>query len=99
VTAYIDAWFCGYATAAALASEFNTDVIGCVKTAHSKFPLEECRWILSNMERGEKCVFELEEDKMWAVGWSDAHYKTYLATCGSSLNLGKQRVKNGSVDK
>ena len=36
------------------------------------------------MERGEKCVFELEEEKMWAVGWSDVHYKTYLATCGSS---------------
>ena len=84
ITAYIDAWFCSVKTAEALRELFQVDVIGCVKTAHKQFPLEEARWILSKMERGEQCVFETAEEDMWAVGWSDVHYKTYLTTCGSS---------------
>lgn len=84
MTAYIDSWFCGYETAEALQREFKVDTIGCVKTAHAKYPLEEMRWILSKMERGDQCCFELEDGGMWAVGWSDVHYKTYLATVGSS---------------
>ena len=86
VTVYIDSWFCSYATAHALREHFQVDTIGCVKTAHKCFPLEASRWLLSKMERGEQCVFKLQEDEgaMWAVGWQDVHYKTYLATCGSS---------------
>ena len=85
VTVYIDSWFCSYATAHALREHFQVDTIGCAKTAHKCFPLEAPRWLLSTMERGEQCVFKLEDDEaMWAVGWQDVHYKTYLATCGSS---------------
>jgi hypothetical protein len=87
VTAYIDSWFCSYATAKALHDIFRVDVIGCVKTAHAKFPIGPARWILSTMERGQHLVFHLDEpdEQMWAVGWQDIHYKTYLATCGTSL--------------
>ena len=87
--ARIDSWFCSYQTAQALKDLLNVDTIGCIKTAHKHFPLEQCRWILSKMERGEHCVFELDHENqgvhpMWAVGWQDIHYKTYLVTCGSS---------------
>jgi hypothetical protein len=61
VTAYIDSWFCSYATAKALHDIFKVDVIGCVKTAHAKFPIEPARWILSTMERGQHLVFHLDE--------------------------------------
>jgi hypothetical protein len=42
------------------------------------------RWILANLERGQLCVFKLEGEDVWAVGWSDVHYKTYITTHGLS---------------
>ncbi len=29
------------------------------------------RWTLASLERGQSCVFKLENEDVWAVGWSD----------------------------
>jgi hypothetical protein len=36
------------------------------------------------MERGEHVVFKCDDEDVWAIGWSDVHFKLYLATCGQS---------------
>ena len=83
-TAYIDSWFCSMKTQMALADKWGTHVIGCIKTGHAGFPAEAMRWTLAGMTRGEHVVFKLEGSDTWAIGWSDVHYKLYLATCGET---------------
>ena len=36
------------------------------------------------MSRGAHVIFKAEDEELWAVGWSDVHFKLYLATCGTS---------------
>ena len=80
-----DSWFALRATAAALKERFGVEFTGCVKTAHAGYPIEAMRWVLQSLERGESCVFKLEGEDLWAVavGWSDAHFKTYITTHGA----------------
>ncbi len=79
-----DSWFASRATAAALKEKIGVEFTGCVKTAHAGFPIEAMRWVLQSLTRGESCVFKLENEDVWAVGWSDVHYKTYITTHGLS---------------
>ena len=81
---YIDSWFCSVKTWEQLASKYSCHVIGAVKTAHAGFPAEALRWTLKDMQRGEHVVFKCEGKDLWAIGWSDVHFKLYLASCGTS---------------
>jgi len=49
------------------------------------FPINEMRWQLSTMERGEHIVLKLAGKDIWAVGWHDHHYKCYITTHGMTL--------------
>jgi hypothetical protein len=75
-----DSWFASRATAAALKEKFGVDFTGCVKTAHVGYPIEAMGWVLQSLTRGESCVFKLENEDVWAVGWSDVHYKRYITS-------------------
>ena len=79
-----DSWFASRNTACALKEKFGVEFTGCVKTAHAGFPIEAMRWVLQSLNRGESCVFKLEGEEVWAVGWSDVHFKTYITTHGVS---------------
>jgi hypothetical protein len=81
-----DSWFASRATASALQAKFGVDFTGCVKTAHAGYPIEAMRWVLQSLERGQSCVFKLENEDLWAVGWSDVHFKTYITTHGVSCD-------------
>ena len=83
-TVYVDSWFCSVKTKKAVEEHFNCHTIGSIKTAHSSFPAEAMRWTLKDMARGEKVVFKCEGEDVWGIGWSDIHFKLYLATCGTS---------------
>jgi hypothetical protein len=82
-----DSWFASRATAAALKEKFGVEFTGCVKTAHAGFPIEAMRWVLQSLTRGESSVFKLENEDVWAVGWSDVHYKTFITTHGLAVQL------------
>ncbi len=80
-----DSWFASRATAAAaLKEKIGVEFSGCVKTAHAGYPIEAMRRVLQSLTRGESCVFKLENEDVWAVEWSDVHYKTYITTHGLS---------------
>jgi hypothetical protein len=82
---YADSWFASVETALALKAELGLHFTGPIKTAHKYFPLDEMRWTLSHMKRGEHLVMKCNEEEMWAVGWHDHHYKCYLTTHGTDL--------------
>jgi hypothetical protein len=69
-----------------------------VKTAHAGFPIEAMRWVLQSLNRGESCVFKLENEDVWAVGWSDVHYKTYITTHGLSNDGEPAQKKRQRLD-
>ena len=31
---------------------------------------------------GTHSTFKMVDSEMWAVGWQDIHFKTYVSTCG-----------------
>ena len=104
-TVHCDSWFMSKATRDALSAEFNMHSIGSVKTAHRNFPAEDLRWTLDGTPRGTHVVFKCQGEDTWAIGWSDIHYKLYLATCGESTPgkpAGKMRQRadgrNYSID-
>jgi hypothetical protein len=93
-----DSWFASRATAAALKEKFGVEFTECVKTAHAGFPIEAMRWVLQSLNRGESCVFKLENEEVWAVGWSDVHYKTYITTHGLSSEGEPTQKKRQRLD-
>ncbi len=92
-----DSWFASHPTCCTLKEKFGLEFTGCAKTAHAGFPIEAMRWILTSLERGQSCVFKLEGEDVWAVGWSDVHYKTYITTCGLSSE-GEPAQKNYRIE-
>ena len=82
---YADSWFASVETAMALKKELGCHFTGPIKTAHKYYPIDELRWALSHMKRGEHLVLKCNEEEMWAVGWHDHHYKCYLTTHGTDL--------------
>ncbi len=59
--------------------------MGVIKTAHKGYPLEMCRWALINEDRGKYVVFkQVDLENLWAIGWSDIHFKTFISTQGVS---------------
>ena len=80
-----DSWFASYETMKGLREKLGLHFVGVIKTAHKQFPIEQCRWSLVGEERGKYVVFKaVEENNVWAVGWSDIHFKTYLCTQGDT---------------
>ncbi len=64
-------WFESRHTAGALKAKFGVEFTGRVNKAHAGFPIEAMRRILQSLERGQSCVFTLEGEDVWAVGWSN----------------------------
>ena len=91
-----DSWFASFQTARALYNELGLRFIGNVKTAHSRYPIDEMRSTLADTDRGDHVVMkyvpsEDEEDEqssnsipIFAVGWNDHHYKTFITNTGTS---------------
>ena len=70
---------------AVCASRYGIHFTGPVKMGSGGFPINEMRWQLSTMERGEHIVLKLAGKDIWAVGWHDHHYKCYITTHGMTL--------------
>ena len=77
-----DSWFASMNTAVALKEKLGVHFCGPIKTAHADFPAEALRWALVGKERGSHVVFKDKDRDLWAIGWSDHHYKLYLTTHG-----------------
>ena len=82
---FADSWFASVDTALALKKELGVDFTGPIKTGHKYFPLEPIRWLLNEMRRGDVVVFKNEDKDLWAVGWHDNVFKSYLTTHGTTL--------------
>ena len=79
-----DSWFAGHETAKALKEKLGIRFVGNVKTAHMGYPIEQLRWDLSSTSRGDHVVYKLEGEEEYAVGWNDHHFKTFIATAGTT---------------
>jgi hypothetical protein len=71
---------------------------GPVKTAHKYFPIDPLRFTLAEMRRGEHVVMQCNEEKLWAIGWHDHHYKCYVTTHGTTLPGKPADKKRQNVD-
>jgi hypothetical protein len=88
-----DSWFASYETMKGLREKLGLHFVGVIKTTHKEYPIEQCRWCLVGEDRGKYVVFKaVEENNVWAVGWSDIHFKTYICTHGDS-HLGELAEK------
>jgi hypothetical protein len=68
-----------------LCEKLGLHFVGMIKTAHKEYPLEHCRWCLVGEDHGKYIVFKtVEENNIWAVGWSDIQFKTYMCTQGDT---------------
>jgi hypothetical protein len=56
------------------------------------------RLVLQSLNHGDSCVFKLENEEVWAVGWSDVHYKTYITTHGLSSEGEPAQKKRQRLD-
>ena len=80
-----DSWFASLETLTALREKLGLHFVGVIKTAHKGYPIEMCRWALVGEDRGKYVVFKnVEQENVWAIGWSDIHFKTFIATQGVS---------------
>jgi hypothetical protein len=80
---FADSWFASVKTVLALRENLGLNFTGPIKTATSDFPIEAMRFTLSKMGRGDNITLEcLDAPNLWAVGWHDHHYKTYVTTHG-----------------
>ena len=80
-----DSWFASYQTVLGLRDKLGLHFVGVIKTAHQSYPLEMCRWALVDEDRGKYVVFKnVELNNIWAIGWSDVHFKTFICTQGVS---------------
>ena len=92
-----DSWFAGHATAKALWEKLGMLFIGNVKTAHSGYPIQQLRWDLAKTERGDHVVYKLKDEHEYAVGWNDHHFKTFVAT-GGTTDLGLNAKRKRQTD-
>ena len=80
-----DSWFASLETLTALREKLGLHFVGVIKTAHKGYPLEMCRWALVDEDRGKYVVFKhVDLENVWAIGWSDIHFKTFICTQGVS---------------
>ena len=80
-----DSWFASLETLTALREKLGLHFVVVIKTAHKGYPIEMCRWALVDEDRGKYVVFKnVEQENVWAIGWSDIHFKTFIATQGVS---------------
>jgi hypothetical protein len=65
----------------AFQEKLGLQFVEVIKTAHKEYPIQQCRWCLVGENRGKYVVFKaVEANNVWAVGWSDIHFKTYMHT-------------------
>jgi hypothetical protein len=93
-----DSWFAGHATAKALWVKLGMLFVGNVKTAHSGHPTRQLRWDLAKTERGDHVVYKLKDEHEHAVGWNDHHFKTFVAT-GGTTDLGLNAKRKRQTDE
>jgi hypothetical protein len=80
---YGGSWFASMETMQAVRGKWGLHFSGVIKTAHKGFPLEMCRWTLIDEDRGKHVVFKtVDVQNVWAIGWSDIHFKTFITTQG-----------------
>jgi hypothetical protein len=80
---FADSWFASVNTVLALRENLGLNFTGPIKTATTNFPIEAMRFTLSKMNRGDNITLEcLDVPNLWAVGWHDHHYKTYITIHG-----------------
>jgi hypothetical protein len=80
-----DSWFASVETLTALREKLGLHFVGVIKTAYKGYPLEMCRWALVDQDRGKYVVFKLVDlENVWAIAWSDVHFKTIICTQGAS---------------
>jgi hypothetical protein len=80
-------------TMQAVREKLGLHFTGVIKTAHKGFPLEMCRWALADEDGGKHVVFKtVDVQNVWAIGWSDIHFKTFITTQGVT-NLGEAAEK------
>ena len=63
--------------------------------------MQAMRWALSKMERGDSIVFKCDSEDLWAVGWSDVHFKTHVTNHGTSADgdaASKKRQRSDGRD-
>jgi hypothetical protein len=94
-------WFASHETAQALLKELQVLFVGNVKTATAKCPLQQLRWDLAETARGDHVVCKLEGSDEFTVGWNDHHFKTLVATGGTTESgteaKRKRQHDNGTV--
>jgi hypothetical protein len=79
-----DSWFASLQTLQALREKLGVHFVGVIKTGHKGYPLEMCRWSLVDEDRGKSVVFKaVDLPNVWAIGWSDIHFKTFISTQGN----------------
>jgi hypothetical protein len=93
----MDSWFASVACSKALWNLLKTRSIGDIKTATRCYPLQEMRWKLPTQQRGAIDIMECEDHKLWALGWHDHFYKTFVCNAGSS-DLGEPAKKKRQRD-
>jgi hypothetical protein len=93
----MDSWFASVACSKALWNLLKVRSIGNIKTATRCYPLQEMRWKLSTQQRGAIDIMECEDSKLWALGWHDHFYKTFVCNAGSS-DLGEPAKKKRQRD-
>jgi hypothetical protein len=80
---FADSWFASVKTVLALRETMGLNFTGPIKTATANYPLENMRYTLSKMKRGQHIVLKCNElENVWAIGWHDHHFKCYVTTHG-----------------
>ena len=93
-----DSWFASHETAVALREELGVHFVGNVKTATRGYPIQQLRWDLSHTSRGDHVVYKLEGEEEYAVGWNDHHFKTFVAT-GGTTSAGADAKRKRQTDE
>ena len=80
----MDSWFASVSCVKALWATHKVRSIGNVKTATRCYPHQEMRWKLSRKERGAIDVMHCQDHEVWALGWHDHYFKTFVCNAGTS---------------
>ena len=77
-----------------------------MKTAHAGFPIDALRFTLATMDRGDHVVmWEMDDEEgrdlwtgLWALGWHDHHYKTFITNTGTDSDGEPAKKKRNKVN-
>jgi len=81
----MDSWFASASCVKAVWQLQKIRCMGNVKTATRCFPVQELRWTLAGKERGQHALLHCPDDGIYALGWHDHHYKTFVCNAGTNM--------------